>query len=165
MRILVSLAASQDLEIAQFDVKTAFLNGTLEEVIYMECPQCLNIKDNEVVCRLKKSLYGLKQASLVWNKEFSKCLQRFNLSPSAADPCVFGGKIKGHHIYLLLYVDDGLILSSSKELTKELLSFVQDNFDITIGDGRYYVGMEISRNRKERSIAISQRAYIDEIQK
>lgn len=77
IRVLLSIAARDDLQIMQFDVKTAFLHGDLQEEIYMEIPEGVTVKNEEnrpLACRLNKSLYGLKQAPRCWNRKLNSCL-------------------------------------------------------------------------------------------
>lgn len=163
IRTILSIAAAEDLEIMQFDVKTAFLNGDLDEEIFMEVPKGLDIEEKNVVCRLKKSLYGLKQASRVWNKKFTKFLSDFNMGQSKADPCVFSGNINGVKVLLLLYVDDGLVLSKCKITIEAVMNYLSDNFEITRSSVGHYVGMEIHRNREKKTIFINQNAYIKKV--
>lgn len=163
IRTILSIAAAEDLEMAQFDVKTAFLNGDLDEEIFMEAPKGLNIEEENMICRLKKSLYGLKQASRVWNKKFTKFLSDFNMVQSKADPCVFSGRVNGIKVILLLYVDDGLILSKCKKTLEAVINHLSNNFEMTRGSDGHYVGMEIHRDRKRKTIFINQSAYIKKI--
>lgn len=90
VRILLAVATERDLEVEQFDVKTAFLYDDLNEEIYMDIPEGVNA-DKGQVCRLQKSLCGLKQASRQWNSKFDSFLKTFNLVQSSADPCVYKG--------------------------------------------------------------------------
>jgi len=80
--------------LAQFDVKTAFLNGIIEEEIYMQQPEGCE-DSSQRVCRLRKSLYGLKQSPWAWNKRFKDVLISFGLQESTADPCLFHRYRKG----------------------------------------------------------------------
>lgn len=111
VRIILAIAAAEDMEMVQFDIKTAFLNGDLEEEIFMELPEGMKDANGERVCRLRKSLYGLKQASRAWNTKFTDFLADCGLMQSTADNCVFHGIIDRNKVILLLYVDDGMILS------------------------------------------------------
>lgn len=143
IRTILSIAAIEDWEIMQFDVKTAFLNGDLDTTIYMEVPEGVEAKNNSIVCCLKKSLYGLKQASRVWNETFTKFLKDYNMIQSAADSCVFRGETNGQKVILLLYVDDGLVLSSSEQALKDVMDHLLNNFKITKGFENHYVGIAI----------------------
>jgi len=88
IRALLAVAAAENLELAQFDIKTAFLNGTLEENVYMEQPEGFE-DSTERVCLLRKSLYGLKQAPRCWNERFKKFMKKAGFKNSDADPCLF----------------------------------------------------------------------------
>lgn len=87
-RAVLAIATSKGIETAQFDVKPAFLIGDLQEVIYTEQPESFSDSTRKV-CRLLKSLYGLKQSARCWNETFTYCLDRFKLKPIEADPYVF----------------------------------------------------------------------------
>ena len=90
IRVLLSFALQHGMHIHQMDVVTAFLNGKLEEEIYMMQPSGYSVKGKEIlVCQLKKSLYGLKQSSCCWAKAFQQYVETLGFSQSAADPCVF----------------------------------------------------------------------------
>lgn len=126
IRVLLAIAAHEDLEIGQFDIKTAFLYGKLEEDIYMQIPEGIEADRNGMVCKLNRSLYGLKQAARCWNQRFSHVLKEFNLKPSDADQCVFYGHFNGEKVYIALYVDDGFIMTSSQRLLNKILNALAD---------------------------------------
>jgi len=163
IRTILSIAAKKDLEMAQFDIKTAFLNAELNEQIFMEVPKGLIDAKENMVCRLKKSLYGLKQSSRVWNKTFTKFLNDYNLIQSKADPCVFSGSIDEIKVILLLYVDDGLILTKCKNTLERVLSHLSQKFEVTQCSDGHYIGMEIHRDRKRQAIFINQSLYIQKV--
>lgn len=108
LRMLFATIAAEGLFAKQFDIKTAFLYGDLEEQIFMKQPEGFDDGTGRV-CLLNKSLYGLKQASRCWNSKFTTFLKRFGLTENAADPCVFTGNNNGSRIYLAIYIDDGLV--------------------------------------------------------
>ena len=111
---LLSIVAMHDLELEQLDVKTAFLHGELEEDIYMEQPEGFVIPGKEkIVCKLKKSLYGLKQSPRQWYKRFDTFMLSQGFKRSNYDSCVYLKTVNGSTIYLLLYVDDMLIAAKS----------------------------------------------------
>jgi len=163
IRMMLALAAKEGLEIAQFDVKTAFLNGDLSEEIYMKIPEGVKNVPDGMVCRLQRSLYGLKQASRVWNSKFDTFLRHFQLTPSKADPCVYSGKFESEKVFLVIYIDDGLILATSKQATYKVLNELQLNFGITYNDVDCYVGIEIIRNMFTKTIFIHQSSYINRL--
>lgn len=113
IRLLLAYAAANNLFMGQFDVKTAFLNGELEETIYMEQPEGLNSGEDKV-CLLKKSLYGLKQAPRQWNLCFTQILQALGLNISENDDCIF---YKREPLIVIgIYVDDGIIISDQEKV-------------------------------------------------
>lgn len=95
LRILLAMATHLDLEMMQFDIKTAFLHGELKEEVHMKVPEGLNVDANksQVICKLNKSLYGLKQAPRCWNQKFREFLDLFNFRTSEADKCIYRGAV------------------------------------------------------------------------
>lgn len=162
VRTLIALAAQRNLEIKHFDVKTAFLHGDLNEEIYMDVPEGVKAKKGQV-CRLQKSLYGLKQASRQWNSKFNSFLKTFNFVQSNADSCVYKGCFKNTSLFLALYVDDGLLLAESREALDEMLNELRSNFEITEESSKFFAGMQIQRDRDKGAIFIHQSRYIERI--
>lgn len=164
IRVLLALAVENDFEIAQFDVKTAFLHGKLEEEIYIKQPR--GFEDPNApnsVGKLSKSLYGLKQAPRCWNKTFVNFLSSYNFKQLISDPCVFVGSLDNVQIYLALYVDDGLVMSSSTDLIADMLTNLKERFDITVSDAKIFVGLEMERDREKQLIKVHQRQYVNRI--
>ena len=115
IRTLLSFVAMHDYELEQLDVKTAFLHGELEEDIYIDQPEGFIVPGKEnLVCKLKKSLYGLKQSPKQWYKRFDSFMLSHSVKMSEYDSCVYMKLVNGSAIYLLLYVDDMLIASKDK---------------------------------------------------
>ena len=162
IRCLLANVAHRDLEMTQFDVKTAFLYGELEEELYMKQPDQFDDGSGRV-CKLTKGLYGLKQSPRRWNKKFDEFLQMFGMERSEVDPCIYVCRQTGDIILLGLYVDDGLLCCSRKETMKRMLNEMKSNFEITVTDPNFFIGLEIERDRNKRTIALHQRGYIDKI--
>lgn len=162
IRVLLSIAAKHDYEIMQFDIKTAFLYGDLDEELYLKPPEGTGI-DSSLVCKLKKSLYGLKQAPHCWNKKFHTFLNEYGFIRSNADHCVYRGTIDNSKVLLVLYVDDGLVMTENVNALEAVLSHLKSSFNVTIDEPNYFVGMEIHRDRANRSIFIHQSSYINRI--
>lgn len=156
IRALISVAANENLELTQFDVKTAFLYGSLEEEIYMKQPQGYDDNSGQV-CRLVKSLYGLKQSPRCWNKRFKEFLEKYGLKESKADPCLFSSNDKNQKLLLALHVDDGLV-ATTPQIKKHFLEELQHEFKVTYKDAEYYLGLEI-RKLRSGDIALSQKNY------
>ncbi|KAI3455171.1 hypothetical protein Pfo_011834, partial [Paulownia fortunei] len=123
--------AQLNLELAQLDVKTAFLHGDLEEEIYMTQPEGFKVAEKEIwVCKLNKSLYGLKQSPRQWYKRFDKFMMRQKYTRSKYDHRVYLHKLQdGSFIYLLLYVDDMLIASQSQMEIDKLKAQLNQEFE------------------------------------
>jgi len=173
--MILALAAQKNIEIGQFDVKMVFLNGYLiREIvfingdlieIYMKIPKGVTTEYKNKVCRLRKSLYGLTaiQASRSWNCKFDSFLNRFQFVPSKADTCVYADDYNSDKIYLIIYVDDGLILASSKETNNVVLNHLKSGISITIDDVKEYIGIEIIRDIEAKTIFIHQVSYVKRV--
>ncbi|KAK8597148.1 hypothetical protein V6N12_065624 [Hibiscus sabdariffa] len=113
IRILLAIAAFHDYEIWQMDVKTAFLNGKLEDDVYMTQPEGFVTPENAgKVCNLQRSIYGLKQASRSWNLRFNDAIKELGFIRNEDEPCVYK-KFSGSIVsFLILYVDDILIIGN-----------------------------------------------------
>src|SRR4051812_8288083 len=113
IRILLALAAFQDYEIWQMDVKTAFLNGNIDEELYMMQPEgFVDPKDADKVCKLQWSIYGLKQASRSWNLRFDEVVKGLGFIKNTGESCVYK-KDSGSSIeFLVLYVNDILLIGN-----------------------------------------------------
>ena len=164
IRILLAIVNQFDLELEQIDVKTAFLHGDLEEIIYMQQPEGFSEEEGKV-CLLKKSLYGLKQSPRMWYKRFDDFLLRSGFSRCRYDSCVYVLKRKQKCIlYLLLYVDDILLASSSKEEIKIFKGKLNSEFEMKdLGLAKRILGMDIIRNRKEGELFLSQGSYLKKV--
>lgn len=169
LRTVLAIAAAKDLEMIQLDIRTAFLYGELQEEIYMEQPEGFIIPGKEEhVCRLLKSIYGLKQASRAWNRKFNDFILKFGLSQCQADPCVYFrhqrmGEEDEEFTILIIYVDDGIIFSNKKHILNDILDHLKTVFQIRTLPADRFIGVDITRNRPERSIYLSQPEYIQKI--
>ena len=154
IRLLLSVAVAFDFEIEQMDVKTAFLHGDLEEEIYMKQPEGFMVKGKkELVCRLKKSLYGLKQSPRMWYQKFDTYIRGLGFTRSKEDHSVYFKLIGGHVIYLVLYVDDMLLIGNDKEIIQDLKTQLFSKFDMKdLGAANYILGMEIKRDQAKRKV-------------
>lgn len=163
IRLLLSHAASSNLNIMTFDVKTAFLHGDLEEDIYMYQPAGYDDCSGQV-CKLKKSLYGLKQAPKNWNDKFSAFLRSIDFENTDDDPCVYYNRDRS--IILTLFVDDGLIVGKDKAEMNKVMNLLRENFEITFKESNEsftYLGMQIQKI--ENCIILNQENYIEKMLK
>jgi hypothetical protein len=129
--VLLALAAAYKLLVHQMDVKTTFLNGELDEEIYMLQPEGFVVKGQESkVCRLIKSLYGLKQAPRQWHEKFNNTLTTVGFYVNEADKCVYYRFYGGKGVIMCLYVDDILIFGTDLEAIMETKASLSKNFDM-----------------------------------
>ena len=167
IRTLLALAAIDDAEIHQMDVKTAFLNGDLEEEIYMDQPKGFSSKSKEdMVCKLSKTIYGLKQSPRAWYKKIDQYFELIGLKKSHADPNIYVLRNATLYLIIALYVDDLIMVCNDLSFllkTKVDLSKVFDMKDL--GEIFYILGLQITRDRTHRMIHISQTKYIQSILK
>jgi histone deacetylase 1/2 len=147
IRIVFSIVVSRGWSLRQLDVKNAFLHGVLEEEVYMKQPPGFEHPDApHHVCRLDKALYGLKQAPRAWYSWLSAKLQDFGFLPSKADTSLFLYNKSGVTIFVLIYVDDIIVTSSSDHAISALLKDLNAHFAIKdLGDLHFFLGIEVKR--------------------
>ena len=153
-----------NLELEQLDVKTAFLHGDLDEEIFMDQLEGFKVKGKEnMVCKLKESIYGLKQATLQWYKKFDSFMTSQEYKRTFADPCVYVRRFPYDNIIiLLLYVDDMLIVGRDADMIQKLKRELSKTFDMKdLGSAKRILGMEILRDRKVGKLWLSQERYIE----
>lgn len=162
-RTLLAVAAKKEMIVLHFDAKTAFLNGELQEEIFMRQPPGFHSNDKDQVCLLKRSLYGLKQSARVWNQTLHQVLIGGGFKQSDADQCLYT-KIKGSgKCFILIYVDDLAIASNQNELLLECEKLLKNHFEIqNLGPIQKYLGIEIERD-KQGNFLINQSSYINEV--
>nr|GEW93987.1 hypothetical protein [Tanacetum cinerariifolium] len=151
IRILIAIAAYYDYEIWQMDVKTAFLNRHLSEEVYMEQPEgFVNPKYPNHVCKLKRSIYGLKQASRQWNKRFDDEIKKFGFTQNPVEPCVYIKSSGSYIAILILYVDDILLMGNNILMLQDVKSYLRRSFAMKdLGEAAYILGIKIYRDRSK----------------
>ncbi|KAJ9538265.1 hypothetical protein OSB04_030998 [Centaurea solstitialis] len=164
-RTIMALVAHYDLEVHQMDVKTAFLNGNIDETIYMTQPENFALGDSKsMVCRLKKSIYGLKQASRQWYLKFHQVITSFGYEVNLVEDCVYHKFSGSSVIFLILYVDDILIATNDLALLHDTKKFLAKHFEMKdLGDASFVLGIQILRDRSRGILRLSQRSYIDKV--
>ena len=168
VRIIFALVAHHDLELEQMDVVTAFLNGDLNEEIYMAIPTGLKSpSNNNKVCKLLKSLYGLKQSPRQWYAKMHEFLvNELKFISSINDPCLYTRHTGSSILLLALYVDDLLITGSDKAEIREMKKKLSTRFEMKdLGPARVMLGIEIRRDRANRKLFISQQEYAETVLK
>uniref|UniRef100_A0A2N9IBP1 Integrase catalytic domain-containing protein n=1 Tax=Fagus sylvatica TaxID=28930 RepID=A0A2N9IBP1_FAGSY len=160
VRILLSLAVNLDWPLHQFDVKNAFLHGNLQEEVYMELPPGCNLQTegNKQVCRLRKSLYGLKQSPRAWFGRFTSFMKSIGYKQSNSDHTLFLKHNEEQITALIVYVDDMIVTGNDLEERKTLQEHLAREFEMKdLGELKYFLGIEVSRSKK--GIFLSQRKY------
>ena len=163
IRMLLSLAVELDLKIDHLDVKTAFLNGDLSEEIYMCQPEGFIKKGEEhKVYRLKKAVYGLKQASRSWYEKVKQVLLPLHYVQSKHENCIFVRRVGKKIVIIALYVDDFFIFYNCDKLAKELNQSLNSNFTVkNLGQVKHMLGIKVERTADE--LKLSQEIYIDQV--
>ena len=159
VKILLTIAATKNWTIKQFDIMTAFLNAKLDKPVYVQQPHGFE-KDNKV-CLLRRALYGLKQSPLLWFKAFSEYLDHLDFRPIEGDPCVFQHETGA---LLTVHVDDLAITAPEDQQIDEIAASLSQHFKMhSLGDIHYYLGCKIVRDRSQRKIWMLQDAYINSL--
>ena len=114
-------------------------------------------------CKIRRSNYGLKQSARNWNGTFHAEIQKFGLSPSSTDPCVYTGKYKEVLVILAIFVDDGIICCTEQEHIDTILTHMGKVFSLTHDEPEIYVGLHITRDRPNRTMHIDQSRYIQKM--
>ncbi|KAJ9533216.1 hypothetical protein QJQ45_018360, partial [Haematococcus lacustris] len=168
LRALLAKAAAEDMEVHQVDVEAAFLNGFLEpgEVIYMQQPVGFEQGGSNTVCQLQRALYGLRQAPRAWHTRLKQELEGMGFTASQADPGLFSLVRPAGTVWLLVYVDDCLICTSKGDSSS--LNFVKQQLSAAfaikdLGPTQLFLGMQISRDRAQRTLLLSQPRFVSEL--
>ncbi|XP_065092079.1 uncharacterized protein LOC135712910 [Ochlerotatus camptorhynchus] len=162
VRSMLALANQFDLDVHQMDVTSAFLNGILTEDIYMRQPK--GFEEGDKVCTLNKSIYGLKQASTVWNDRFNEFISRCGFRRSEEDSCLYVQVGKSGPVYLLLYVDDVLIIVNNLDEVKTVKRMLRMEFKMQdLGEAQMFLGLRIDRDREKGVMKLSQLKYVDAV--
>jgi hypothetical protein len=165
IRIVLSIATYFDYEIWQMDVKTAILKGNLTEDVYITQPKgFVDPKYAGKICKLQKSIYGLKQASQSWNLYFDEMVKGFSFIKNVEEHCVYK-KVSGSAVVFLgLYMDGILLIENDISMMQVVKSLLRISFSMKdLGEVAYILGIKIYRDRSKRLIGLSQDAYIDKI--
>ena len=149
------------------DVKTAFLNGKLLEDVYMQQPDGFIVpRLANKVCKLNRSIYGLKQASRSWNQRFDEIIKEYDFVQNADDPCVYK-KVSGRALtFIVLYVDDVLLIGNDIPMLTSVKAWLSLKFSMKdLGEAAFILGIKIYRDRSRKLLGLSQRTYIDKVLK
>lgn len=160
-RMLMSVSGAKKYLVKQYDIKTAFLNGNLDEEIYLKPPP--GSDEKEKVYRLKKSLYGLKQSARVWNQTLHESLVKNGCKQNETDNCLYSLASGGDIVHLLIHVDDILAATNKGEMLNSLMSSIGEDFELKdLGEVKDFLGINTERDG-DGDYFISQPDYIAKI--
>jgi len=164
-RVVMALVAHLDLELHQMDVKTAFLNRDLFEDVYMDqLDGSVASGKRHMVCKLRKSIYGLKQASRQWYLKFDNVVTSLSFKENVVDQCIYLKASGRKFIILVLYIDDILLASNDVDFlcdTKQTLTahfYMKD-----LGNASFVLDIKIHRDRTRGILGLSQKGYIERV--
>jgi transposase InsO family protein len=169
VRMVIAVAVQYDLQLHQMDFTSAFLNGDLEEEVYMRQPKgFIDSGKEHLVCKLKHSLYGLKQSPRCWNSALDDQLKKMSFKQSNNDPCIYiSYALTGEVSFIMgVYVDDVILAGKSKEKMTEIKKALAEKFDLKdLGELKYFLGVNVQMKRECGAIWIGQSLYIESVLK
>ncbi|KAL0440278.1 UNVERIFIED_CONTAM: Retrovirus-related Pol polyprotein from transposon TNT 1-94 [Sesamum latifolium] len=161
IQILLAIAAWYDYKIWQMDVKMAFLNSFVKEEIFMDQPEGFTtVGEEQKVCRLQRSIYRS------WNTRFDEVIRGYDFIKNDYDPCIYK-KISGSSVvYLVLYVDDILLIGNSVKILDDIKAWLSTQFSMKyMGEASYILGIKIYWDRSRRMLGLTQYSYIEKVLK
>ena len=167
VRIILAIDAYFDYEIWQMDVKTTFLHGNLKEDVYMIQPEGFVDPNNAgKICKLKRSIYGLRQATRSWNIRFDEVIIDLGFIKNEEDYCLYKKSSGSSVVFLILYVDDILLIGNDVSMLNSVKESLNGKFSMKyLGEVVYILGIKIYRDRSKRLLVLSQSTYIDKVLK
>ena len=167
IRSVLSIAAREDWHLHNMDVDSAFLNAEIKEEIYLKQPQGFEEwgpNGEELVCRLNKSIYGLKQAARDWNDTLDEWMRGYGFKASISDPCMYVMRTDQDILIALVWVDDIILAGNSMEGIADFKAAISKRFKMKdLGELKFILGVEVKRDRARRRIEITQEAYINQM--
>ncbi|CAH9100668.1 unnamed protein product [Cuscuta europaea] len=162
VRTILAVAASSHWELHQMDVDNAFLHGDLREEVYMHLPPGYSTSSSGKVCRLLRSLYGLRQAPRCWFSRLTTCLRNYGFTQSHADYSLFTIRKDNKILCVLIYVVDLLITGNDRSMIDQFKLYLGTTFPVKdLGVMKYFLGIEVARN--STGIFMCQRKYVLDI--
>ena len=163
VRIILALAAQLGMKAKQYDVETAFLNGKLDQEIYMEQPEGF-VKGANLVCKLQKSLYGLKQSPRIWNEDLTRTMSAAGYKQCRSDACVFVRQYGDHRAFVLVWVDDIAIISDDDALIVDTEHKLSARYKLKkLGDINWLLRMRIVHDLNSHNTRITQHEYVNQL--
>ena len=161
VRMLCEISVHKKLFIEQLDVNNAYLHSDIDRPIYMVQPQGF-VSNQNLVCKLNKSLYGLKQSARLWNSTIDKFLKSEGLTASLNDPCVYYKNNENGLMYVLIWVDDIIVATSSREVLRNFKEKLSERFKVkSMGTLKWFLGIQFKIS--DTVISLNQSLYINNI--
>lgn len=160
IRVFLALCINFNLKIHQLDVCSAFLNGDIQDDVYIKLPK--GFKEIEgTVCKLKKSLYGLKTSPKNWNDKFHELMSKMSFKRSEYEYCLYIKTNVKSKMYILIYVDDLLVAGTNEKEVDNVIKILNNTFKMNnLGQIKHFLGMNITQNLSEGKITINQTNYL-----
>ena len=164
VRTVIALAVQNDLKLHQIDVTTAFLNGALKDEVHMKQPEGSVVKGQEhLVCKLKHSIYGLKQSSRCWNSVLDQHLKKLGFVQSVSDLCIHVAS-KGEMFMIAVHVDDLVLAAKSDKRIGDVKKDLGDKFEVKdMGKLYHFLGTKVLQNRQNGDVWIGQAAHTQKV--
>ena len=167
IRLALIIAAARDFNLTQIDIRQAYLQAELPEKLYMRVPPGIpqfNEKREPLVCRLNRTLYGLKQAGREWGVLFASFLVSWGFTRSTIDTCLFTYTQSGQILWMLVYVDDCIIVDNDESLRARFVADLSKRFPVDDrGELTWMLGLAVHRDRSARELTLSQELYIKDL--
>ena len=167
IRLVLIIAAARGYNLTSIDIRQAYLQAELKEDLFMRPPPDVRPFDSQhrpLVCKLRRSLYGLKQAGREWGMLFSAFLINWGFKRSTIDHCLYTYVLGSSILWCLIYVDDGLLCDNSPELRDRFVAALSKRFPTEDkGELTWILNVAISRDRVARSISLSQELYVNDL--
>ena len=160
IRLVLAIAAARDYNLTSLDIRQAYLQATIDEDLYMRAPPGVNSRGGELVCKLRRSLYGLKQAGREWAQLLTAFLISWGFVRSTIDVCLYTYEKSGTILWALVYVDDILIVDSCPDLRARFVADISKRFPTEDkGELEWILNTAITRDRAARTLNLSQALY------
>ena len=163
IRLILSLAISKSWCIRQLDVNNAFLNGDLQEDVYLAQAQAYKVDNGSLVCKLTKALYGLKQAPRAWYRKLSTALQQLGFTPTKSDVSLFTRIVSSSTTFIVIYMDDIIVTGNSTSYIAELIQKLNSTFALKdMGDLHYFLDIQV-KHTSSGGLLLSQAKYVQDL--
>ena len=163
LRLVLIIAAANDYNLSSIDIRQAYLQAELKEQLYMRLPPGLPPNPGKV-CKLNRSLYGLKQAGREWATLFAEFLTGWGMVRSVIDVCLYTYALSDAILWVLIYVDDGLIVDNNPELRARFVTDLGKRFPTEDkGELGWLLNVGITRDRPSRRLILSQELYVQDL--